>query len=241
MLIGILTCLVYLLLLFVMTKISGVKYTKIISSTKNIKNGLFIPVAIGSLVLLVFSVANRWVPAVFTYSPILYQPLLWLIPLLITATAIIRLFHARWQDYTTKGLILLVCSSLLVGFSEELLVRGILVHSLLQAGYSLVIVGLLSSIIFGTMHAINYFNGQDAKTTLVQMFATSIYGISFFIVLIITGSLWAAILLHAFHDFSLLTQGGEVNNPDTKPHLTETILSLILLVIPILGLIIIAR
>jgi membrane protease YdiL (CAAX protease family) len=125
-------------------------------------------------------------------------------------------------------LLYLFLGTLLVGFSEELLVRGIVVTSLLDNGYSIVLTGIISSILFGVLHFINYFNGQSFRITLVQVASTALTGINFFVLFIISGTLWVPILLHAIFDFSLLVQGGELNKATGKEKNIESIIVLLL-------------
>lgn len=238
MVLGIVICFLYVVILTLINKFIGVKYTDLLKTENNLKKGLVIPVAICTIGLTVFAYIAGFIPSAFTYSPIISNVFLWIVPIIILAGIILRWPHARWDKFTKKGIAYMVLGALLVGFSEELLVRGILVHLLQNAGYSVLFVGIISSVIFGVMHGVNYFTGQDAKTTLGQMLTTSLIGINFYVLLIITGNLWVPIILHAVHDLSLFIQGGEVNKNDRKLSKPEIVASLSLLVLPILCIII---
>lgn len=227
---AIVICTLYVALLFGITKLFGVKYTEITKTTDNIKKGLLLPVSIVTIILTLFAVIFNWIPDVFTFSPRNENIILWVIPFIYVVGIFIRLQHAAWKDFTKKGLLYLFFGSLLVGFSEELLVRGVVVTALLDSGYTILLTGVISSVIFGALHIINYFNGQSFKITLLQVVATTLMGINFYVVFIITGTLWAPMLLHFIFDFSLLVQGGDLNKLSGKEKKVEPILALLLYV-----------
>lgn len=235
MLTGIIICFVYVAFLTVINKLSGVKYTDILKSTHSIRNGLLIPVAISTTLLLAYAILSGWIDRVFSAGFSIESIWLWIIPLVIIVGAIARLTHISWRRFEPIAVVYLIIASFLVGFSEELLVRGILVKSLQDAKLSIVVVGLVSSLIFGILHFVNFINGQDKKTTLVQMANTALIGFNFYIILGLTGTLWAAIILHFVHDLSLLLQGGELNKPKSKNSKFDSLLAILLLVLPIVG------
>ena len=115
--------------------------------------------------------------------------------------------------------------------------RGLTVNALLGDGYSVVATGIISSLIFGLLHFINFFNGQDAKTTTMQVISTILAGANFYIMFVISGTLWLPIIVHALFDFSVLVQGGQINKHPKQQVLFDTILVLVLYVLAIIGLI----
>lgn len=240
MITSIIICIIYLAVLFSLTKLFGVKYTELIKNTKNIKNGLVLPVGIAALLLIVYASVANWIPKVFTFSPRVHQPILWIIPIVFGVAILSRLTHASWKSLDHKGLIYLVIGTAIVGFSEELLVRGIVVSSLLDNHYSIIWVGIASSFIFGILHFINAFNGQDMKLTSIQVVSTFLYGINFFTIFVITGTLWLPILIHFLHDFSLLAQGAGVNKPSKNTTNLDSYLGITLLLLPLPALIFLA-
>lgn len=209
-------CFVYILILFTITRFFGVKYTEIIKTNNNIKKGLFLPIGISTVLLTVFAWRFHWLPDVMTFSPRLEVPILWVAPLLFLIGSFARLAHARWQDFDLRGFWYLFFGTLFVGYSEELLVRGIVVSILFENGYSILAAGIISSLLFGIAHGINYFNGQDAKTTLGQMFMTTLLGINFYICFVVSGTLIVPMAIHFLHDITLFLQGGSINAPKSK-------------------------
>jgi membrane protease YdiL (CAAX protease family) len=208
---------IYLALLFLFTKIFGIKYTEIINNNENIKKGIIYPVGIATIFLTVYALIFNWLPEVFSFSPTVNQPILWLVPFAIFVGIVARFLKLNKKAFQKNGFILLAIATLIVGFSEELLVRGIAVNSLLNSGYSVLLTGIISSFIFGLLHFINYFNGQDIKKTTVQVIGTILMGLNFYIIFIITGSLWAPIIFHFLFDFSILAMGNKPKLDNADP------------------------
>ena len=226
---GIIICFVYVALLTALSKLSGIKYTDLIKNEHNIKKGMLIPIGIGTLLLTIYAFVRDFIPTVFTYTPRFSNLLLWIVPVVIILGILLRVPRWNLRSFTKRSIIYLVLGAFIVGFSEELLVRGIFVNLLQQSGYSVLVVGLLSSVIFGVMHGINFLTGQNAKTTAGQMFTTTLIGFNFYVVLVLTGSLWVPIVLHALHDLSLFLCGGEINKTDGEVSKQELATTLTLL------------
>lgn len=225
---SIVVCVVYIILLTVINKITGIKYTELIKNENNIKKGLLIPVAICTLILFIFLLLTNNISDVFSFSPTVNNKFLWVVPIIIVLGIIARFSKYNLASFTKKGIIYLIFSAFLVGFSEELLVRGFVVNQLNDANYNLFWIAIISSLIFGLLHSVNFLTGQDAKTTAMQVITTTLIGINFFVVLTLTGSLWVPILLHFLHDLSIFVQGGKINDVDKKISNSETVLSLLL-------------
>ena len=237
MLSAIIICAVYVTMLFVLTKFFGVKYTDIIKNTGNIKKGIVLPVGIATALLTMYAFAFDWLPEVLSFSPRLEQPILWLVPLVAIVGIIARFTVFNAKAFDRRGILLLGVGTLLVGFSEELLVRGIAVGALQKAGYSVLITGIASSLIFGLLHFMNYFTGQDIKKTSIQVAGTIGMGLNFYITLVISGSLWLPIIAHALYDLSIMLMGPEPKI-DEKSVVAKviTISTLGMFLLPVLGL-----
>jgi len=224
---AILIAIIYGLFLFGLIKLFGIKYTELTKSSNHIKKGIFYPVGIAGLLLVIVSAMNGWLVPAFTPPSGYSAPWMWIIPASLTLGAILRFMHSRWHVFTRASIFYLVAGVILVGFSEELLARGLLVHFIDQAGVPQFAVALISSVIFGLLHGMNYFNGQSRKTTIAQIILTSITGMGLYASFILSGTLWVPIILHAFFDLSLLSQGGIVIDLSKDPPKAEATLALI--------------
>lgn len=224
---GTLIALIYGVSLFGLIKLFGVKYTEITQSTDHIKKGLLFPVGIASAGLTIISALNGWLQPAFTPPDGYREPWMWLIPVACLFGILIRLKYARWQRFTPLGILYLVIGIAFVGFSEELLARGILVRLISEAGFPQYLVMLVSSMIFGLLHGMNYFNGQDRKTTISQMIVATLIGMGLYTALTVSGTLWVPIILHALFDLSILAAGRKPHEPAREASHTELLVTLL--------------
>jgi membrane protease YdiL (CAAX protease family) len=187
-----------------------VPYTAIADSESNLRRGVMVPVGLGLAVLLVYAVATGTLADAFTYAPTVSVTWLWAVPALILAGIVVRLASTDWRSLGGRRIVVIAVTSLLIGASEELLVRGLFLDTAQDAGLAAVWVAVVTSIVFGLLHGMNVLLGQDAVTTMLQVVTTTLMGLALFTSLALSGSLWLPILLHALFDFSLLAQGSVV-------------------------------
>jgi len=111
-------------------------------------------------------------------------------------------------------IIMLAVTSLLVGIAEELLIRGVLINGLLDyygkvTASSIRKAVILSSVIFGSLHLFNVFNGVTILSAVIQTINAVGLGVIFGAVYIRTSkNLWPCIILHAVWDFNGFIIGG---------------------------------
>lgn len=216
MLVGIVVCLVYGVALVGLQRLSGVPYTDFASSASNMRRGALLPVAVGATVLVVVLAATGRLADAFTYAPRSSSVLLWAIPLVVIIGAVVRLLRNNWATVSAGFILIAMATSALVGLSEELLVRGYFVDVLRGQGLATIWVAIVSSLVFGLIHGLNALNGQDLRTTVMQIVLSSILGLGLFASLAVSGTLWLPIALHALFDFSLLVQGKIVDEGQTS-------------------------
>ena len=93
-----------------------------------------------------------------------------------------------------EGVLLFLASALIPAFCEELLFRGAALSALLPYGKTTAILG--SALLFSLMH-------QTAQ----QLFYTAVAGVVLAYVVIESGSIWAAVLLHMMNNSFSIAQG----------------------------------
>jgi hypothetical protein len=103
-------------------------------------------------------------------------------------------------------LLLILLNTLLVGFSEELMFRGVLLQAFRHAT-SIWMAVLLTSVAFGAVHSLNVFVTGDLRAALIQSSAAFLSGLVFIALRLRTGSLWPPIIVHALWDFATFTLG----------------------------------
>lgn len=98
--------------------------------------------------------------------------------------------------------------ALLVGVSEEIFFRGLVIRALLPIGTRRAVV--IAAFCFGLPHLAYLWGGfWDPVFTLVNAFAAIGTGFAFGAILVRTGAIWPLIACHALIDFTaLLTEGG---------------------------------
>jgi membrane protease YdiL (CAAX protease family) len=98
-------------------------------------------------------------------------------------------------------LLLVLLNSLLVGFSEELMFRGVLLQAF-RGVLTLWPAVLLTSVMFGAVHSLNVFVTGELGTALIQSVAAFLSGLFFIALRLRSQSLWPPILVHGLWDFT---------------------------------------
>ena len=89
--------------------------------------------------------------------------------------------------------------TLIVGFAEEAIVRGLMLRALRPKGLMQAV--FLSSLIFGLMHLANLMMGADPGSTVTQVIYATLIGIAFAGTLEAGGTILPLIIIHALVDF----------------------------------------
>lgn len=108
-------------------------------------------------------------------------------------------------------LMIILFNTMLVGFSEELMLRGALLQAF-RHNVSIWPAVLLTSVAFGAMHSLNVFVTGDLWAALLQSCAAFLSGIVFIALRLRTGSLWPPIIVHALWDFATFVLSGAVGH-----------------------------
>jgi hypothetical protein len=129
--------------------------------------------------------------------------LLWL-----PALAIIINLALGLPANTTGGRVLLIVlvNTLLVGISEELMFRGILLHGA-RSRYRFWTAILIVSILFGLIHALNGFITGDFGAALFQSVTAFSSGLMYMGLRLRQNSLLPVMLVHGLWDFSVFSAG----------------------------------
>jgi uncharacterized protein len=137
------------------------------------------------------------------------RALLAFLPLLLLPIAVVA--SSGFKAASAGQMIAFAVLTLMVGFAEEGLLRGVVLHALLPVG--LTRAAILSSLFFGIGHLLNFWHGSSPSTVIVQMVYSTLLGIGFAGVRLYTGTLWPAIAAHALIDFADVASRGFVLAP----------------------------
>ncbi|RDU23355.1 CPBP family intramembrane glutamic endopeptidase [Anaerosacchariphilus polymeriproducens] len=146
---------------------------------------------------------------------------------------------------TSKPLIILLylLVFLSTGFYEEILFRGLIMTLLIQKWGStkkgIYLSVILSSLLFGTSHIINFMTGRALLLpTITQILYAIAFGVFFASCILRNHSIWPAILLHALFDIcsdlSAITVNSSFGKVMTVNNTPEEALSSLILALPLL-------
>jgi len=199
--------LAYTVLVAVLWKVNKVDYNTIGDTVRNAQRGIVVPIGAGAVLLVVATtVLGAWHDSLFeaersTATWALFVPVLFgVVALINTSTIGFRAPQAEVLPWLALG-------TLLVGFSEEMVTRGIMVVGLREAGWSPVTVYLVATILFAVLHGINVLFGQSLQQTVVQIVMAFAAGSALYVTRLTTGNLVVGMLLHALWDFGTLGIG----------------------------------
>lgn len=174
--------------------------------------GHYIPLAIAIVLLLVFLRWAGWGREVWRErpTPTLRPRRWWLlaIPVLAIAQPLVELTEVPWAE-TTLGLIAIVAvGTLMVGFGEELVIRGILLTAV-RARHGEFVTLLITTAVFALAHIPgSIIGGLPPAYIAFQVFGLATVGATYYWIRRVTGRLWVGMLVHAFTDFVLYLGAG---------------------------------
>jgi membrane protease YdiL (CAAX protease family) len=182
---------------------NGVDYDTVAESSDTVLKGIVIPVGVGAVFLAVAATwLGWWRPAMVEERKVGPR---WglVIPALLLVAALSGVVTIDFGAASTETLLLLALGTALVGFSEELLTRGLMIvgfRGSLAEGW----VWFLSSLLFGLLHGLNVFFGQSIGATLRQIVFAFVLGTAFYVTRRLTGLLVVTMVIHAVWDFGVL-------------------------------------
>lgn len=211
------------------------------ASANNTRDGVVLPVLAASIYLtIVTTLFGWWKPALRDSAAARRAPAwMWALPALALVVCVANLTRSEHRgDFTNAHWLWVIVGFALVGYSEELMTRGLLVTGF-RAKYGEMKVMYLTSLLFGVMHGLNLVFGQALGTTIVQLVGTIPMGIMFYMLRRTTGALFVPMAIHALWDISIIVFGGtgatlnELDSDALKPATMSTVLllSLIALVV----------
>lgn len=201
----------YVSVVFAAQSLSGISYPALGENGANLFLGVGVSLIIGAILLAITtSLSGWWRPALFEQTRAHHR---WPIiaAVLMVIALVFNLATTDWSSYDSAFFAASVVL-ILVGFTEELATRGLLLTAL-RARLAEVWVWFLTSALFGLMHLVNIATGQDLATTLQQVAFAFCGGTVFYIVRRVTGTLVWAMVLHGLWDFSTFAVGHGTPGP----------------------------
>lgn len=130
----------------------------------------------------------------------------WLVPFSLIVILMLILFLYTGDLTKHFSLITLVgLTTLLVGFSEELMFRGIFLTVMLEKR-NVVLALFASSIAFSLLHSVNIFGGVTPIGVLLQLLLTFLFGLIFSCLAVLIKNIIPLMIYHSIWDFVLITE-----------------------------------
>lgn len=181
----------------------------VVGSAGSILVALAIPVLVGAVALVWFVRHCGWGRDVFGRQPVRGAVWMWIGPILVVAAIIGHTANVDWGAWTPAELGALVLLGIGVGIAEEVATRGAAVKMLRDSGHTERFVAVVSSLLFALMHLVNLFAGMDLRTVAFTVLYTFGFGMCMYLTMRVTGTIWAAIVLHGLTDpTTVLSTGG---------------------------------
>jgi uncharacterized protein len=187
--------------------LNGVDYEAIGETRDSVVQGIVIPVALGTAFLAIAATALGWWRPAMAEEHRAGPRWGWVLPALLLAFTLSQVFSIDYSsDEVVKLLPALAVGTALVGFSEELLTRGLMLVGF-RGSFSEVWVWFFVALSFSLLHGVNALFGQSVATTVQQMVLAFVFGTAFYVTRRVTGLLVVTMVIHALWDFGAIGIG----------------------------------
>lgn len=216
---------------------TGTDYETVGSTPADALKGLVLPVALASLFTAAVTFWLGWWGPALRDTPAGPR---WLriLPLLIVLTSLGTLLGHGFAGVEARLVLIIALGTLLVGFGEEMTLRGVGVVAL-RGSFGEVGVWFFSSLLFALLHALNVLFGQSAAATVQQIAFAFVIGSALYLVRRVTGTLVICMLVHAFWDFSTFIAGASTGEP--TPFAALALFQYVVVLVTIIGLVLVLR
>lgn len=197
---GVLAYVAYLVVFLGAWISTGIQYDHIADDAGTLTRWYVAPLAAGTITIaVIITIFRWWRPVLFDAKRLLRWPAV-LPAVLLAVVAVVAVATSARSDVTPLMWLLLIAGSVLVGFNEEIVTRGVLVVAL-RSRFGELGVWLLSSALFAALHLPNGFFGVGPGAVVQALFAFG-FGSAAYLLRRYTGSLLWAMLLHGLWDFA---------------------------------------
>lgn len=165
-----------------------------------------LPLTIIALLLVVFVRRAGWWSPVWRETTAQRVPRWWwAFPAVYVLLIAGNLSQVDWGQ-APGHLLVLAVGTFLVGLTEELALRGVLLTGA-RGSWSELPAFFLTCLVFGALHTLNLIHGAPLGPTFLQVAVTSFLGVIYYAARRAAGGLWLAVVLHFLADFALYAAG----------------------------------
>jgi membrane protease YdiL (CAAX protease family) len=201
--VGLLALVVYMAIVSVLWKALGVDYNTVQDTTTGVIKGIVIPVGIGAVFLAGYTTYLGWWRPVMIERTRTAPRWTMIFTLLYLVAALASVATSGTFTLPASHVLLLALGCGFIGFSEEILTRGLMLVGF-RGGMSEGWVWFLTCALFGLLHGINALFGQSLPGTIQQIGYAFVAGSALYVVRMAQGALLPAMVLHALWDFGSL-------------------------------------
>lgn len=158
-----------------------------------------LPVQIGLFAFLIYVITRHLTWRDVGFGPVRWSALLWLLPSILLMGVMIGDLGPALSSIAASSVWLLILVPFLIGFTEEVMFRGILLRGAMTR-LSLGQAMLLSAVLFALLHVLNGIAVQVTLPTVQQTAFAFCVGFFLAPVAIKLGNLWPIILWHCVWD-----------------------------------------
>lgn len=188
-----------------------------LASALNVFVYLILPIGIGTIVIVAFLAAIRWLAPIFGRQPVTGRGWMWIAVAVVAYPIVLRLIGIDYGSYKPEVVVLALLSGAFIGAAEELVTRGAAVALLRKAGYKELVVAVLSSVLFALMHTVNAIGTGFTPAIGILLVYTFCFGICMYLVMRVTGSIVWAIVMHGLTDPTLFLATGGIDTAASAP------------------------
>jgi uncharacterized protein len=187
---------------------SGIDYGDWFASAGNVWRSAIAGLAAGTVVLVAFLAWARWDMLWRDPARLPMSPLLWALPALFVVVFVIRFAAVAWGEVSGGLVLACVVAAVIVGFNEEMLLRGFFLRGMRTGGRSEATAVLLTCVAFGLLHLPNAFLGTGLFG-LSQVFLAAITGVALYTFRRGFALIVPAMVAHGLWDLSTFFPAGE--------------------------------
>jgi membrane protease YdiL (CAAX protease family) len=185
----------------------------ILATAASVFFGVGAGLIVGAVLLVGFLYSVGWLRPIFDrqqgFAQVRGRWWMWVAPVLVLTPIVLRIVGIDYASYGPGVVATTFAVGLLIGFTEELLYRGIVVKLMRDGGHREWTVAVVSAGLFALSHSVNVLSGQTVLTVGLTVVFTFGFGLMMYLVMRVTGSILWAMALHALTDpTTMLATGG---------------------------------
>ena len=143
----------------------------------------------------------------------------------LVAQLYVQILDGNTQIVSAVNILYFVITMFLIGWTEELVFRGLVLNLFLDR-FSKTKKGILSAVVlsgvmFGAVHLTNAFHGISLQSAAVQAVNAALLGVIFGAVYARSRNIWLVIMFHAMVDFAGLLGSGLFGNGSTADQINQ--------------------